>query len=308
MNPHTNFVAVGLFLLFGSVALVGLVMWLGKAGDTTPMAGYVVEIDGPVNGLSNGSIVRYLGVNVGSVVDIALHTDSAEPIVEVWIEIQEGLPIGESTYATLVAQGVTGIANVDLANDQDQTRPQLMHESGVPIIPFRASGLSALLSGGGDLTQDARRLITRLNAWAGEENRAQIEEIVQNLVTLSEALAAEGEEIPELVESLKRTMASLERAAQGLEGAVQEDWPVIAADLKRTSANLSAASARVDGWLERNEESVDRLLGDGLDDLSGLVADLRQAAEQLNRLSSRLREDPSRLIYRQAQDPVVAEP
>ena len=109
MNPHTNFVAVGLFLLFGSVALVGLVMWLGKAGDTTPMAGYVVEIDGPVNGLSNGSIVRYLGVNVGSVVDIVLHTESPQSlIVEVWIEIQEGLPIGESTYATLVCPGGHG--------------------------------------------------------------------------------------------------------------------------------------------------------------------------------------------------------
>ncbi len=308
MNPHTNFVAVGLFLLFGSIALVGLVMWLGKAGDTTPTAGYVVQIDGNVNGLSNGSIVRYLGVNVGSVVDIVLHTDGAEPIVEVWIRIQEGLPIGEATYATLVAQGVTGIANVDLANDLGSARPQVMHASGVPIIPFRASGLSALLSGGGDLTVGAQRLITRLNAWAGEENRARVEEILENLAVLSEALAKEGEEIPELVDSLKRTMASLERTAVGLEGVVAEDWPVIAEDLKATSANLSAASARVDGWLERNEESVDRLLGEGLDDVTGLVADLRQAAEQLNRLSTRLREDPSRLIYRQAQDPVVAEP
>ena len=308
MNPHTNFVAVGLFLLFGSIALVGLVMWLGKAGDTTPMTGYVVQIDGPVNGLSNGSIVRYLGVNVGSVVDIVLHMDSAEPVVEVWIEIREGLPIGETTYATLVAQGVTGIANVDLANDPELTRPQMIHESGLPIIPFRASGLSALLSGGGDLAEGVRRLVTRLNAWAGEENRARIEEIIENLAVLSETLAAEGDEIPELVDSLKKTLASIERTAQGLEGVVRDDWPVIAEDLKSTSANLSAASARVDGWLERNEEGVDRLLGEGLDEVTGLVSDMRQAAEQLNRLSSRLREDPSRLIYRPAQDPVVVEP
>ena len=127
-------------------------------------------------------------------------------------------------------------------------------------------------------------------------------------MVLSEALATEGGELPELVDSLQRTMASLERTAQGLENVVQDDWPVIAADLKATSANLSAASARVDGWLERNEDSVDRLLGEGLDEVSGLVVDLRQAAEQLNRLSSRLREDPSRLIYRPARDPVVVEP
>lgn len=308
MNPHTNYVAVGLFLLFGSIALIGLVMWLGKAGDTTPTTGYVVEIDGNVNGLSNGSIVRYLGVNVGSVVEIQLHTQSVEPVVEVRIEIQEGLPIGEATYATLVAQGVTGIANIDLANDLALARPQVMHESGVPVIPFRASGLSALLSGGGDLTQGARRLLTRLNAWTGEENRARVEEILQNLQVLSASLAAQSEAIPELVGSLKGTLASLERTADGLEGAVAEDWPTIAKDLKSTSASLSAASGRVDGWLERNEDNVDRLLDEGLNDVAGLVVDLRQTAEQLNRLSTRLREDPSRLIYRAAQDPVLAEP
>ena len=308
MNPHTNYVAVGLFLLFGSIALIGLVMWLGKAGDTTQTSSYVVQIDGNVNGLSNGSIVRYLGVNVGSVEQILLHTQSVEPVVEVWIEIQEGLPIGEATYATLVAQGVTGIANIDLANDLTLARPQVLHESGVPIIPFRPSGLSALLSGGGDLTEGARRLITRLNAWVGEENRSRVEEILENVQVLSASLARESENIPELVDSLKVTLASLERSAAGLEGAIAEDWPVIAADLKTTSANLSAVSGRVDGWLERNEGNVDRLLGEGLNDVTGLVAELQKVAEQLNRLSSRLREDPSRLIYRPVRDPVVADP
>lgn len=308
MNPHTNYVAVGLFLLFGSIALVGLIMWLGKAGDTAPRKGYVVQIDGNVNGLSNGSVVRYLGVNVGSVVDIVLHTDAARPVVEVFIEIQEGLPIGDATYATLVQQGVTGIANIDLANDEELARPQVKHVTGVPIIPFRASGLSALLSGSGDIASDARRLITRLNAWAGEENRLQVEAILENLRVLSESLAAQSEEVPALVASLKDTLGNLERASRGLETAVADDWPAIASDLKATSANLSAASGRVDGWLERNEDSVDRFLGEGLGEVSGLASDLRQVSEQLNRLAARLREDPSRLIYRPQQDPVVADP
>jgi phospholipid/cholesterol/gamma-HCH transport system substrate-binding protein len=308
MNPHTNYVAVGLFLLIGTIALVGLIMWLGKAGDTAPRTDYVVQIDGNVNGLSNGSVVRYLGVNVGSVVNILLHTNVTRPIVEVFIEIEEGLPIGEATYATLVVQGVTGIANIDLANDEELARPQAIHPSGVPIIPFRASGLSALLSGGGDIASNASRLLTRLNAWAGEENRLQVEAILENLRLLSDSLAAQSEEVPELVASLRGTLASLERASRGLETAVADDWPAIASDLKATSANLSAASSRVDGWLERHEESVDRFLGEGLNDLSGLVTDLHETSEQLNRLAVRLREDPSRLIYRPQQDPVVVDP
>ena len=307
MNPHTNYVAVGLFLLVGIVAGVILVMWLGKAGDSEPKARYVVAIEGDVNGLSNGSVVSFLGVNVGSVTDIRLHTGTV-PLVEVVIAIREDLPINDTTYATLVVQGVTGIANVDLANDPSQAAPMATHANGMRVIPFRATGLSAMLAGSGDLTIDARRLLARLNAWAGEENRAQVEGILADLRSVSSALAGQRDDIPEMMASLKNTLRSLEKTAQGLETAVGDDWPVIAADLRATSTSLASASARVDGWLATNEESVDRLLGEGLGDMSELVVDLRGVADQLNRLSSRLREDPSRLIYRAQKDPVVAEP
>lgn len=307
MNPHTNYVAVGLFLIVGIISVVVLVMWLGKAGDTTPREAYVVQIHGNVNGLSNGSAVYYLGVNVGSVVDIVLHTDG-EPMVEVHIEIQQGLPINAHTYATLVTQGVTGIGNIDLANDPKLDTPPRRHSSGVPIIPFRASGLSAFLSGSGDLTVDMQRLLARLNAWAGEENRLRVEEILENVRQVTGTLAAERQALPEVVASLKSAMTSLERTAARIETSVADDWPAIAGDLKQTSGHLAAASSRVDGWLAEHEASIERLLGPGFEDVSGLAAELHAVTAELTRLSSRLREDPSRLIYRPRTDAVVAEP
>jgi len=307
LNPHTNYVAVGLFLIAGIISVVVLVMWLGKAGDTTPREAYVVQIHGNVNGLSNGSVVYYLGVNVGSVVDIVLHTED-EPMVEVHIEIQKGLPINEHTYATLVVQGVTGIGNIDLANDPNLEAPQYRHSSGVPVIPFRASGLSAFLSGSGDITVDMQRLLARLNAWAGEENRERVEGILENVRQVTGTLAAERQSIPELVTSLKEAMASLERTATRIETSVDKDWPAIADDLKKTSGHLADASARVDGWLVEHEASIERLMGPGFDDVSGLAAELHDVTEEVGRLSARLREDPSRLIYRPRTDAVVAEP
>ncbi len=307
MNPHTNYVAVGLFMILGVVSFVGLVMWLGKAGETTPMASYVVRIDGAVNGLSNGSIVRYLGVNVGTVVAINLHTE-AEPVVEVFIEVDEQLPIDHTTYATLVSQGVTGISNIDLANDPGLVAPQVRHPSGVPVIPFRPSGLNALLSGTGDITQQAQRLLSQLNDWTAAGNRVRAEEILTNLREVSAALAEQRGKVPELVATLERTLGSLEHAALRVESAMDEDWPAMAADLKQTTSNLAAASSRIDAWLARNEASIDRLMGQGLDDAAGLAANLRQVSEALARLSERLREDPSRIVYRAQQDAVVAEP
>jgi phospholipid/cholesterol/gamma-HCH transport system substrate-binding protein len=307
LNPHTNYAAVGFFLLVGVAVMVVLVVWLGQAADTTPRTGYVVRIESNVNGLSNGSIVRYLGVNVGSVVDIQLYTDT-RPFVDVFIEIEEGLPIDDSTYATLVSQGVTGIANIDLASDLKLARPLETHESGIPIIPFRATGLSAMLAGSGDLTTDLLRLVAQLNVLTGDENQRRVAGILTNVEEFSGALAGQGQEIPDIVASLRSAVAGLERTAKGLEVAVADDWPVIAADLKQTSGRLASISGRVDGWLAANDQSVDRLLGEGFDSLNDLVLDLREVAEQISRLSAKLREDPSRLIYRGRHDPVVAEP
>ncbi|MGE0621586.1 MAG: MlaD family protein [Pseudomonadales bacterium] len=307
MNPHTNYVAVGLFLIAGIISVMVLIMWLGKAGDVTPREAYVVQIHGNVNGLSNGSAVYYLGVNVGSVVGIVLHTEG-EPMVEVHIEIEKGLPITAHTYATLVTQGVTGIGNIDLGNDPALDAPQQVHHSGARVIPFRASGLSAFLSGSGDISVDMQRLLARLNAWAGEENRLRVEEILENVRTLTAALAEERQTVPELAGSLKAAMASLERTTARIEKSVSNDWPAIAGDLKQTSGHLAAASARVDGWLAEHEASIERLLGPGFEDVSGLAAELHVVTEELTRLSARLREDPSRLIYRAQSDAVVVEP
>ena len=71
---------------------------------------------------------------------------------------------------------------------------------------------------------------------------------------------------------------------------------------------MAAITARVDGWLAANDDSVDRLLNEGLESLAGLLVDLRGLSDQLASLTEKLREDPSRLVYRARHDPVVAEP
>ena len=64
----------------------------------------------------------------------------------------------------------------------------------------------------------------------------------------------------------------------------------------------------MDGWLEANDENVNQLLGEGIGSVTLLVEDLRVTADELTRLSTRLREDPSRIIYRTQHDPVVVDP
>ena len=307
MNPQINYFAVGVFLLFGVTMLIVLVLWLGGKGENTVTEQYMVQIRSEVNGLGNGSTVRFLGVDVGAVLEITLYTTDS-PFVEVLIEVREGLPIDQTTYATLVVQGVTGIANIDLGVDPAGTGPRVTNRNGVPVIPFRETGLSAVLAGGGDITSGARQLLNQLNAWTDEENLQRVRVILADIESVTNVVAEERNQIPVMVSSLKTTISRMEDTTERLQRVVADDLPVISKDLKASSQRLASISTRVDGWLEKNEQSVDRVLGEGLVSMSALVSELRDVSSELSRLSARLREDPSRLVYKAKRDPVVVDP
>ena len=307
MNPHTNYLAVGLFVLVGISTVVVLILWFGGNGESTPTTRYIVPIYSEVNGLSKGSAVRFLGVDVGAVSDISLHT-SVAPFVEVLIDVRNDLPIGETTYATLVIQGVTGIANIDLGNDSGQTNRPEANIDGVPLIPFRATGLSAALADSGNITQGLQQFMTRLNAWTSDGNLDRATRILEDLEALTSVLSEQRKDIPDIVATLQRSVTGMEQLVGGLTAVAENDLPVIASDLKETSHRLAGISSRVDAWLTGNDDNINQLLGDGFGSMTMLVDDLRLVAQELSRLTTKLREDPARLIHRSRHDPVVAEP
>jgi len=307
LNPQTRYLALGIFLLLGISALVLMVLWLGKQGQNKPTKQYVVEIRTDVNGLGNGSTVRYMGVDVGAVLEIKLHT-AEERFVEVLIDIDEQLPVDGTTYATLVVQGVTGIANIDLGSDPSRSAPLATNPQGLPIIPFRATGLSAVLAGGGHITSSTRQLLKQLNAWTSAENLQHVVAILEDVESITDAMAQQRHEIPQIIAGLNSTIQRMDRTTKLLEAAVRDDLPVIAGDLTETSRHLASVSGRVDGWLAKNDQNIDRLLGEGVDSMADLMIDLRDLADELSGLSASLRTDPSRLIYQAKHDPVVAEP
>jgi phospholipid/cholesterol/gamma-HCH transport system substrate-binding protein len=72
MYERTNYLAVGAFILIATLALIGVGVWVSGVGQTVPMSRYTIIFERDVNGLSVGSPVRYMGVDVGQVTMIEL--------------------------------------------------------------------------------------------------------------------------------------------------------------------------------------------------------------------------------------------
>ncbi len=116
MDRDANYVAVGAFVLLVIAMAVSFVFWYTDQQDKRTYQRYEIYFQGSVNGISAGSPVRYLGVDVGKVVRIML--DPKQPKrVEVIADIDSTAPIDDRTRASLSLQGITGLLFVDLKQD-----------------------------------------------------------------------------------------------------------------------------------------------------------------------------------------------
>jgi ABC-type transporter Mla subunit MlaD len=116
VERDAKYMAVGLFALLAVAAAVAFVWWYSGASDRRSYERYEIHFSGTVSGLSQGSPVRYLGVDVGRV--RSLSVDSRKPgQVTVVAEIDSSAPISGATRAKLGLLGLTGLLYIDLQLD-----------------------------------------------------------------------------------------------------------------------------------------------------------------------------------------------
>src|SRR4051812_12687871 len=100
VEREANYAAVGAFVVLVVVMGSLFVYWYSDSREHRDYTRYEIYFDGSVSGLERGSAVRYLGVDVGRVVD--MRVDSRDPSrVQVIVDIDSSAPISHKTIAEL---------------------------------------------------------------------------------------------------------------------------------------------------------------------------------------------------------------
>ena len=97
METRASYIAVGAFVLVLVLGLVGFVIWVGKFRTQEEFARYDILFSGSVTGLQVDGTVRYRGVSVGRIIDIAIDPLRALPSV-LLAELRERLEESEVPY------------------------------------------------------------------------------------------------------------------------------------------------------------------------------------------------------------------
>src|SRR5579862_8534817 len=96
MDRDANYVAVGAFVLLVIAMAVSFVFWYTEQRDKRSYERYEIYFPGTVSGLSAGSQVRYLGVDVGKVVHIKIDPEQRNRVLVI-ADIDSTAPIDERT-------------------------------------------------------------------------------------------------------------------------------------------------------------------------------------------------------------------
>jgi phospholipid/cholesterol/gamma-HCH transport system substrate-binding protein len=300
MERDAKYLIVGGFVLLVAALAVVFVIWYTGGRDQREYERYEIYFTGSVSGLSDGSVVRYLGVDVGRVRAIRLDPRASDRVQAI-VDIDSTAPISEETVASLGLQGVTGLLYIDLERDPgDKPLMGEVPSQRYPVIQSVQSDFDLLISSAPELFTKAAIAADRVAQLFSDDNLTAMSRTVQNIGNASDELPGMLREARSLATGLQATAKQIEAAAAGVRQVTDTAGPDLARTLDQVrvvAENLASVSARMETFVAENQASITRFSDQGLAELQQLIRDGRQAAQEFRELTRTVRENPSQLIY-----------
>jgi phospholipid/cholesterol/gamma-HCH transport system substrate-binding protein len=300
MDRDANYVAVGAFVLLVIAMAVSFVFWYTEQQDKRTYQRYEIYFPGTVSGLSRGSPVRYLGVDVGKVERILIDPELRNRVMVI-ADIESSAPIDGRTQASLSLQGVTGLLFIDLEQDRNATVPGALAQGlRYPVIRSARSDFDVLLSNLPALTTHLVELVERVNQVFSDENVRAFHATLENARLASERLPNTAREVQELMVDVRHAAQEVQSAAadmRAIEAHASPDIEAAIANIRHVSENLVKASDQLEHFVAENEPGFSRFTHQSLPQFEQLLRESRQAARDFRDLSRSLKQNPSQLIY-----------
>jgi len=145
METDKHYFFEGLFIILFTVAAAIVAVWLGSTGRRDDVT-YHIRFPDSVSGLTAGDIVKYRGIDVGTVKSMTIDPDDAR-LVLVDVRLRKDTPVKTDTRASLTMKGITGVVFIEL-NGGDPAAKTLLEATPpdrIPEIVSEKSGLKAML-------------------------------------------------------------------------------------------------------------------------------------------------------------------
>lgn len=276
METKANYAIVGLFAVIVIAAAFGFIYWMAQYGRSGPMEELVIRIPGSANGLSVGSPVRFNGISIGTVRNLAI--DAEDPQFSVaFTEVSSDAPIYRSTKAILEIQGLTGAAYIELSGGstgEENLLKEARRKGERAVLLADQSSVTNLLATADKILGRADKAIGDIQGFVAE-SRVPLANTVRNAETFSKALSDNADGVDAFLESvsaLSKTVTGLSGRLDGTLAAVEnlvksvdaKKIDTVLSNAEKISNDLASASGEIQTTMKKIEETADsfRRFGD----------------------------------------------
>src|SRR5579875_3754872 len=289
METKAHHVLIGAFTLVVVAAVVLFALWLAKTSISRQYHYYDIVFSEAVTGLSKGSAVQYNGIQVGEVSQLT--RDPRKVIAQ--IQVAADTPVKTDTRAKLGLLGLTGVAFVQLSGGAPSS-PLLLPtpDNPEPQIPAESSALTKLLSSGSDVVTTLNGILDRLSRILSQENADRISETLQNLDQTTAAIAAERQDIRDLIKQTSMASRQLNATLASVDSLVSGPGRQTLERTQTTLASLQHTSQTLDQLLQENRGNLQSGL-QGVGQIGPTLRELRSTLRDLHSLTSKLQGNPA---------------
>jgi phospholipid/cholesterol/gamma-HCH transport system substrate-binding protein len=296
MDTKANYVLIGAFTLATAAFLLLFGLWAAKYSSDRDWQEYRVVFTEPVTGLTEGSSVQYNGIAIGTVETLNLDPKDPRRVIAL-LKLKADTPVKVDTRAKLSITGLTGVPFIQLTGGSPGAQMLARGDRDqIPVIQAESSALQ-------NIADTANRLVSRMDEVLSEENVKRIADTLQNVESMTGAIADQREDLRALIvnarqssEQLARTLATTNKAVEDIDRELVDKLPGLIAKLDGTLGKLDSAAGGADAILNENRAAIHSFATDGLSQLGPTLGELRSLVRDLRRISDRLQGSPARYI------------
>ncbi len=272
METKANFVLIGAATLIGVALIMLFAMWIGGGQFNRGWNEYDVVFDDPVRGLTEGGEVRFNGIKVGEVTDLRIDPDNTNRVIA-RIRVSDDVPVREDSEAQLEPIGLTGVTLIQLTAGSPSADLLRRGLGGPPPrIRGRGSQIDVIVARGEEIALRASEAMAAVRDLLTEENIQRVTDILTNLETVSQQLAARDSVVTQ-------------------SGEAARELAVLARQMQRDLAELDSAIVGIN-------DAAAVASGQTLPELALAAEEIRRAAAGVSRVANNLEENPSVLTPR----------
>ena len=285
MASYRKNIAVGATMIVALICLGTMMLVFGEAPVRLLRAAHIEVkfVADTADGITNGSAILYLGVNVGQIRSVELAAD--QPGVVLYGTIEGGRPIPANVEAFIRSQLIGGNATISLEPTGGVPQGRLgksavirAHTAGTNLLPREFAELAK------QLTELSKRLQTSVADWNESKIISKLAVTVDTTQKTVAKIGETSEELRKLIADgkmrgdLTTTLANFR--------AVSENAKTIAKNLDKLSLDLQKTNADADATIVKAGTRVDELskqLGGRLEQIGAMLENFQSVANKIDK-------------------------